>query len=137
MHNLSLCRQIFEHCQIVQIFPPVPEMIKQIQSDPFPLGYGLRDIFQKLFFSDFFKKFPPDFLHSKTYSLKYRTRLPSVGQPVIPSCPSVIPSFRHSVNQNLKSFSQPFPGSGLVILQRKKASIKKYFRSIVNTKKRD
>ena len=31
---------IFEHCHLVQNFPPVPEMLSKIQSDPFPLGYS-------------------------------------------------------------------------------------------------
>ena len=50
--NLSLCRKIFEHCHFVQNFPPVPEMISKIQSDPLPLVYGI--IF-KNYLADFLK----------------------------------------------------------------------------------
>ena len=39
--NLGLCRKIFEHCHFVQNFPPVPEMISKMLSDPSPLGYGI------------------------------------------------------------------------------------------------
>ena len=41
IRNLSYCRKIFEHCHLVQNFPPVPEMLSKIQSDPYPLGYGI------------------------------------------------------------------------------------------------
>ena len=41
IRNLSLCRKMFEHCNQVQNFPPVPEMLSKIQSDPSPLGYGI------------------------------------------------------------------------------------------------
>ena len=34
-------RKIFEHCHFVQNFFPVPEVISQVQSDPFTLGYGI------------------------------------------------------------------------------------------------
>jgi len=41
IRNLSLCSIIIEHCHLVHNFPPVPEMISQIQSDPSPLGYSV------------------------------------------------------------------------------------------------
>ena len=41
VRNLSLCRKIFEHSHFVQNFPPVPEMLSKIQTQPFPaLGYN-------------------------------------------------------------------------------------------------
>ena len=39
------------------ISPMVPEMISQIQSNPFPLANG---IFKKKYLADFLKMFPPD-----------------------------------------------------------------------------
>ena len=41
LQDLSLCRKIFEHWHFVQNFPPVPEMLSKIQSDPSPLGYSV------------------------------------------------------------------------------------------------
>ena len=39
--NLSLSSKIFGHCHLVPNFPPVPEMLSKIQSDPSPLGYSV------------------------------------------------------------------------------------------------
>ena len=88
----SLNSRIFEHCQIVQNFPLVPEMI-------------------------FFKSFPwifkGPFLHCKTYSPKYWTRLSSIGQYVSRSVRQSVMSVRQSEFAIL--FLNRPPGSGLVI----------------------
>ena len=41
IRNLSLCSEIIGHCHFVHNFPPVPEMISKIQSDPSSLGKGI------------------------------------------------------------------------------------------------
>ena len=41
IRNLRLSSKIFGHCQLFPNFPPVPEMLSKIQSDPSPLGYGI------------------------------------------------------------------------------------------------
>ena len=45
IRNLSLCSKLIEHCHLVQNFPPVPEMLLKIQSDPSPLGYSVFQVF--------------------------------------------------------------------------------------------
>ena len=42
---LRLCSKIIGHCQFVQFFPSVPEMISKLKSQPFSIG--LRDFFVK------------------------------------------------------------------------------------------
>ena len=67
IRNLSLCSIIIEHCHLVHNFPPVPEMISQIQSDPSPLGYSvfnrileIRSLCGKIFlYCHLIQNFPP------------------------------------------------------------------------------
>ena len=75
-------------------------MISQIQSDPFLLGYS--------FFSKIIWRILGDF----------KIILPSVRQSVSHSVRlSVSTSVHQSVHRNLQSFSQPYPGSGLVLIK--------------------
>ena len=65
----------------VQNFPPVLEMISQIQS-PFQLGYGIFKKMIRRIIWIYFPGFLRVFMHRKTYSLNYWTRLPSVSPPI-------------------------------------------------------
>ena len=143
---MSLCRKIFEHCHFVQSFPTVDETLSKIQSDKKQFEFNVEKYFQHCHFvlkfipgdkmilkiqSDsfhwatafFYKNSLPDFeklfhgffqvlfVHRKTSTLKYWA-----------FCPSICLSVRLTVCQssvshwNLQSFSEPSPGSGIIIL---------------------
>ena len=40
-YAIWVCSKIMEHCHLVLNFPPVPEKLSKIQSDPFSLGYSV------------------------------------------------------------------------------------------------
>ena len=98
--------------------------IESIDSGPFPM------FFSNIFLTHFWRKFlgfkGTFYVHRKAYPLWYWNRSTSVcqsvslsvRQSVSPSVrQSVSPSVRQFIYQNLQSFSEPSPGSGLVQIQ--------------------
>ena len=94
---------------LYRIFPRFQKCIRKFNPTLFHWTTGF--FFFKKDLADFLKIFPRifkgPFLHRKTYSLKYWTRLPSIGQSVSPSvCQSISPSigicnpFLNSLNRH-------------------------------------
>ena len=138
-NTLSLCRKIFEHYHYVQNFPPVPEMLSIIQSDPFHWATAFFQMVLEIHnlslcskiieHCHFVQTFTPfDEMSSKIRSNPWATIFfYDLFYSVIHIRLNIGPTFRlsicHSVSFSvrqsashwiLQSFSEPSPGSELV-----------------------